>query len=836
MLIDLQVKKSRFHHIANSQPLVRYSPQYRPSHVSRIPEEIFDLTPPLSPSQLTPSIENSLNSSSNQSPQKSYIKDSLLSPNRLSEYDPYKIPADLKLAENHGKARLIGKMKETPLNTADLCPCCSMPIEKERINLGCNLQEIAFLGSAYPFYFDFLKKIIAILGVILLVSGTLKLTLINYNCNESCVTFFGFGVLNLNDYKEQLFGQSGLDTIFSIFLIIFMLFIKSQCFEAIKLYNDNALSPSFYTLMVQNLPRNTTRKEIYEYFKELIQKDIIKVNMAFDISRFKALFKRKLKISSEIKGFYDNLQEGLDHQDPYIMKRIDDLESENSKIEDQLAQYQSMCEESNPENFTGTAFITFKSQASVRILIDQWGVSFLRNLEFVFFGKWSNPYLKFGNNTVLVHEAPDPTDLIWENLSFSICRDIFNYTFLYLLSGLILVLSFYIQFQVVLISMKMKEELEEKMEMRAERNLIVKTAALGISSITIMINFLLRLTVFFFAYFEKPYSNSKFNQSYINIYILLAFFNSALMPYLVNTFIYSSNTSEQLIWDIHFILLCNAFSTPIFKCFDPILWLRKLMVTYIRYKGKKCLMPQHNVNYWFENTSMDIAENYAYITRTLLLAVWYSSVAPLGLIYCMMGLAVNYWLDKFLLLRVNSFPQHQNEQIIYKFINNLEIIPYLYMYGAIEYHSRIVVSENLIEWIWSFLFYGISSISLTLCLVIYIACFKHKVPSKNLSPLSYEEVRYLFVSEYDRTNPITQDQANKEFFISIKNNRCLSPVQKRKLIRKTAALIDPNIVNGVIGRRGSYWPPESDEIKHKLQRKDIEMMCLSAKFRRNDNF
>lgn len=60
------------------------------------------------------------------------------------------------------------------------------------------------------------------------------------------------------------------------------------------------------------------------------------------------------------------------------------------------------------------------------------------------------PYLRFRGHTILVQEAPDPTDLIWENLSFSLWRDLFNYTFLYVLSGLILVFSFYIQFQVII--------------------------------------------------------------------------------------------------------------------------------------------------------------------------------------------------------------------------------------------------------------------------------------------------------------------------------------------------------------------------------------------------
>ena len=34
---------------------------------------------------------------------------------------------------------------------------------------------------------------------------------------------------------------------------------------------------------------------------------------------------------------------------------------------------------------------------------------------------------------------------------------------------------------------------------------------------------------------------------------------------------------------------------------------------------------------------MDIAENYAYVTRVLYITTWYASVAPLGLVFCIIG-------------------------------------------------------------------------------------------------------------------------------------------------------------------------------------------------------
>lgn len=723
------------------------------------------------------------------------------------EYDPFQIPPDIDLAIKHGKAKKLGIIEKND-NLNNLCKCCHRAIEKKEYKLFCDIKQLAFLGCAYPLYFYYMKQIIIIFTVLLILGGSIKLTFINYGCDENCISFYGFAVLNLTDYAGQILGQSGTDTLISVFLIISMFILKNRIFHQIQQYNDSTMNPRDFTIMAQNLPNNVTHEELKEYFQNLVRKEVIKVNFAYDISEYKQSFKKKLKICKQIKKLEIEL-EVLEEISPVRWKN-DDISTIQKKIEvleNEIDQLDLLLEnhEKNPEStckFVGTAFITFNSQVPVRILLEQWGCTLFRNIEFILLRNWRSPYLKLKGKTVLIHEAPDPTDLIWSNLDFSVIRDVLNYTVLYFLSGGILLLSFYVQFIVVRIVSILKEEAEMNMEKKEFTILLVKLAALSISSLIIGINFLLRITVYMFSTMEKLYSNTKFNQSYINIYILLTFFNSALTPYLVHSFIYSNKTSEQLIWDIHFILLSNSFSFPIFKCFDPFLYFRKFMRYYIIKNNNNLLMTQHEVNYWFEGPEMDIAENYAYLTRTLLLCCWYSSVAPLGLIFGIMGLGFNYWIDKFRLLRINAFPQYQTEQIIYKFINNLEILPYLYMFGAIEYHSRIVISLNLIDFIWGFIFYGISSFSMTLCLVIYLVFFKYKADRKNINDLKYNDIKFDFITEYDRENPITQGRANKEFVASIKESKNLKPIDKKNLINKVKRQSKMEIlIKGGIKRR-----------------------------------
>ena len=779
------------------------------------------------------------------------------------DYDPYKIPADLTLASNHAAAKRVGKPNLN--NVLNICPCCNMHIENEQFPLCCNLEDLAFLGCAYPFLFYYIKQVLFILCAFFFIGGSFNLLIVNWNCNSNCVKFFGFGILNLGNLNTQVTGLTWLSTLVSILMLIFMFYIKPKFFEAMKHYNDTVVSITSYTIMVQNLPKEASKEEVCDYFFNLTKQKIVKINFAYNIEKYKDNFNRKLRNCSKItenneklqmfKGIEANkelnsdLNKGLIDLDIEetvcaLQQETEDLIQENSEIEEKLQEFERLCEGSQSPEFTGTAFVTFKSQLPVKVLVDQWGVTYMKNIQFLLFGRCSNPYLRFKKKTILIHTAPDPTDLIWENLDFSFMRDFFNYILLYFVSALILVLSFYIQFLVVKFVFKLRKQTEiELTNAFATNSFLVKMTAISISSLVTMINAILRIIVYYFSYYQKLYSNTKFNQSYINVYIFLVFFNSAFMPYLINTFCYDNSTNEQLIWDIHLILLTNAFSTPVYKICDPFAMYRRLQRIIIRCKGRSCVLTQHEVNRWFEGQYFDIAENYAYVTRTLFLCTWYASVAPLGLIFGMVGLIFNYWLDKYFLLRITAFPQNQSEDIIKKIINNLEFIPYLYIFGTIEYNQKIIVSYNLIEFIWAFVFYGLSSVSMTLLLVIYIICYKSKIMSKNLSELKYEDARFMFFTEYERVNPLTENQGNKEWIEYIKENTQLSENHKKNLIKKAHQNVRDNknkVVSFIAGKRASfvlnmmnnaekYQDEELTEHQIEMQKEEMQNMLKSMK-------
>jgi hypothetical protein len=139
-----------------------------------------------------------------------------------------------------------------------------------------------------------------------------------------------------------------------------------------------------------------------------------------------------------------------------------------------------------------------------------------------------------------------------------------------------------------------------------------------------------------------------------------------------------------------------------------------------RFGEQKCPYTQATANKIYERWTIDLADSYAYIARTLFLSTWYASVAPLGIVFSLAGLFSNYWIDKYLLLRVYSIPKAVSEEVFTKVINILEILPLVYMCGNYEYELHITNSDSLIKFISEFFSLGTTSIALFFVVCGYI--------------------------------------------------------------------------------------------------------------------
>ena len=127
--------------------------------------------------------------------------------------------------------------------------------------------------------------------------------------------------------------------------------------------------------------------------------------------------------------------------------------------------------------------------------------------------------------------------------------------------------------------------------------------------------------------------------------------------------------------DVTYVLLSNAFVSPLISYFNP-------MVCYHKYRMKKAknsnFISQSDANALFENPPVDMAKNYANTVKTLLLTVVFTPLLPTALFISLAGLVIDYWVSKYLLLRRHSWPKRLSGELPRVMIHFIPLAVLLY--------------------------------------------------------------------------------------------------------------------------------------------------------------
>lgn len=84
------------------------------------------------------------------------------------EYNPLKIPADWEMARKHALSRRVAREKKDSGEDgepAETCKCCGYEIEREDLDYCAPVNDLGFLGSGYPLFYNFIIYCIFILFV-----------------------------------------------------------------------------------------------------------------------------------------------------------------------------------------------------------------------------------------------------------------------------------------------------------------------------------------------------------------------------------------------------------------------------------------------------------------------------------------------------------------------------------------------------------------------------------------------------------------------------------------------------------------------------------------------
>lgn len=170
-------------------------------------------------------------------------------------------------------------------------------------------------------------------------------------------------------------------------------------------------------------------------------------------------------------------------------------------------------------------------------------------------------------------------------------------------------------------------------------------------------------------------------------------------------------------------------------------------------KGDNCKLTQKQANKLFQGPQMDIATTYAQTGLLFLLVCFYTPIIPILPIIALVGVFIQYWVEKYLLLRRYSVPEAMGATMA-KFYASL--IPYgMLLYAISNYiFLKDLSDDKNTHGQWS-LWFVIAYIILPVRILLNL-CTDNVKRDDNYS---YSQERFNFIQDYDRNNPMTSSRA-----------------------------------------------------------------------------
>ena len=157
-------------------------------------------------------------------------------------------------------------------------------------------EKLAYLGPGYTLYFVFLKYVIAFLVIFLAVIGVFELASNaqgdhcknDPDCSGGVV--INLSMYNKSDNPETMLTQQWLNLGLMLIMIIMIQLLRRQKRKTTAECDERDVSTSDYTLMVENIPRDSNidhKEELRKLFEGLphagAQFKVTKINLTYNL-------------------------------------------------------------------------------------------------------------------------------------------------------------------------------------------------------------------------------------------------------------------------------------------------------------------------------------------------------------------------------------------------------------------------------------------------------------------------------------------------------------------------------------------------------------------------
>ena len=455
---------------------------------------------------------------------------------------------------------------------------------------------------------------------------------------------------------------------------------------------------------------------------------------------------------------------------------LSDIKIQKAKIENEMNDLIRASKENTSEYFGGAAFITFTTIKQQEDYLSKlpsnffdYIINFFKNLFYIFCSCCTKKdSLNYYKRHITFEAAPEPEDVIFENLQTKPFWRIINTLIVYFLSIIICGVSFV----AIIYLNKLQKKIDNDKENKTTHTLLLYVISFGITGVTSVIDIILEIVLEKLTKWEKQTTWTNFYLSYSLKLTLFSFLNSAVIPIVCELVINKSNGYQFLINNMLMKFLVNAFVTTIMWTVNVGCVLKLFRQCLIERKDK-INYNQKELNKIYELPPMNVAAKYSYIGKTLLMSFLYVPIFPLGLGISLLGFILGYWLEKYNFANMYKKPEMLNRQIVEFYSNYFVLI--FFVYGIGDY---IFLHDVYEKKTWSLVNIIVFGVSIILPYHQLLSIDFLKFDESQIHEEEYSEKYVDFLNDYERANPMTKKEGEIRYLEQLE--------KKHKINRKEA--------------------------------------------------
>ena len=514
-----------------------------------------------------------------------------------------------------------------------------------------------------------------------------------------------------------------------------------------------------YNVQMVNICYKLNKFKELEYKIQDYKNKLFKVDNSPRQKRRNRYFKltgnrRKYFKSSFLGGNYINLHAKCCEKNIPIIELIRKKNNKESKLNNLLNASKNI----KSDNFANVAFILFDKIDEQERFLKKYSqniftnvFSIIKNFKYYFCICFlsQKSIKKFKKeNKELCSLAPEPDDIIFENLEITTIKRILFLLAITLISFIIITVSFII---VVILTFAQKKIDNIKFGSQTITKLILSLAMTGVIS---LINIIFQGILESLTKLERHMSMTNHILSFSVKLTIFTFVNSAIVPYISIIKISDDLNYDLLIDNMLMIFLVNSFVSPLMWTFNINFCLKKWKILGIENKknpNMRHYMSQRKLNDLYEYVDIELAYKYSYISKTLLMTFFYLPLFPFGIIFSICGLILGFYLEKFNIGHIYKRPEMMSETIIKFYVSYFEVNFLMLAIG-----DYLFLKDRYNINYWQFINIIIFLVPIIIPYGQYLNYNFIGVNQSQIINKSYNDAFFNFYNDYERMNPFTR--------------------------------------------------------------------------------